>query len=76
MSCIFFVDDASANPTFYADFRNPQSLNKYQYTYYNPLRLSIPYGHNPEELDPGQLLEGTFVECREQLTNGQVQLEE
>lgn len=28
-----FVDDASDNPTFYADPFNPQSLNKYQYGY-------------------------------------------
>jgi RHS repeat-associated protein len=31
-----FEDDASNNPTFYADLGNPQSLNKYQYTYNNP----------------------------------------
>lgn len=43
----FFVEDASANPTFYSDFRNPQSLNKYQYTYNNPLRYVDPDGHDP-----------------------------
>ncbi|MGH9959320.1 MAG: hypothetical protein ACREBC_19720, partial [Pyrinomonadaceae bacterium] len=32
-----FADDAADNPTFYADLTNPQSLNKYQYTYNNPL---------------------------------------
>jgi RHS repeat-associated protein len=32
-----FADAASANPTFYADLTNPQSLNKYQYTYNSPL---------------------------------------
>lgn len=37
----YFVDDASANPTFYADLKKPQSLNKYQYAYGNPLRLLI-----------------------------------
>ncbi|HEU4510321.1 MAG TPA: RHS repeat-associated core domain-containing protein, partial [Pyrinomonadaceae bacterium] len=34
----FFADSASANPTFYSDLTNPQSLNKYQYAYNNPLR--------------------------------------
>jgi RHS repeat-associated protein len=40
-----FVDVAAANPTFYADLTNPQSLNKYQYTYNNPLRYTDPSGH-------------------------------
>jgi len=43
----YFVDDASANPTFYADLRNPQSLNKYQYTYNNPVNLTDDDGHCP-----------------------------
>jgi RHS repeat-associated protein len=43
-----FVDDASSNPTFYADLTNPQSLNKYQFTYNNPLRYVDPDGHEPE----------------------------
>ena len=43
----FFVDDASANPTFYTDLRNPQSLNKYQYVYNSPLRYEDPDGHEP-----------------------------
>jgi RHS repeat-associated protein len=47
-----FVDDASANPTFYADLTNPQSLNKYQYSYNNPLRYVDPDGHDPA--DPSQ----------------------
>jgi RHS repeat-associated protein len=42
-----FADAASANPTFYADLTNPQSLNKYQYTYNNPLRYTDPDGHCP-----------------------------
>lgn len=42
-----FVDDASSNPTFYADLTNPQSLNKYQFTYNNPLRYVDPDGHEP-----------------------------
>jgi RHS repeat-associated protein len=43
----FFATDASANPTFYADLTNPQSLNKYQYGYNNPLRYVDPDGHDP-----------------------------
>ena len=44
-----FVDHASANPLFYADLTNPQSLNKYQYTYGNPLRFVDPDGHDPQD---------------------------
>ena len=43
----YFDNDASANPTFYADLRNPQSLNKYQYSYNNPLRYTDADGHCP-----------------------------
>jgi RHS repeat-associated protein len=42
-----FTDKASDNPTFYADLTNPQSLNKYQYTYNNPLRYTDSDGHCP-----------------------------
>ncbi|HET8670258.1 MAG TPA: RHS repeat-associated core domain-containing protein, partial [Candidatus Saccharimonadales bacterium] len=42
-----FADDASDNPTFYAELANPQSLNKYQYTYNNPINLTDPDGHCP-----------------------------
>jgi RHS repeat-associated protein len=42
-----FADDASDNPTFYADLSNPQSLNKYQYTYNDPLNLTDDDGHCP-----------------------------
>ena len=47
-----FVDIASVNPTFYADLRTPQSLNKYQYGYNNPFRYVDPNGHEAEETDP------------------------
>jgi hypothetical protein len=43
-----FADAASSNPTLYADFGNPQSLNKYQYTYNNPLRYTDSDGHCPD----------------------------
>lgn len=42
-----FEEDASTNPTFYADLENPQSLNKYQYTYNNPYKYTDPNGHCP-----------------------------
>ena len=37
-----FAEDASENPTFYADLDEPQSLNKYQYCYNNPLAYVDP----------------------------------
>jgi len=40
-----FADVASDNPTFYADLTDPQSLNKYQYCYNNPLTTVDPDGH-------------------------------
>jgi RHS repeat-associated protein len=43
-----FAEAASENPTFYADLTNPQSLNKYQYTYNNPLNMVDPDGHCPD----------------------------
>lgn len=48
----YFADDASANPTFYGDLNKPQSFNKYQYAYNNPLRWVDPDGHDPEEPEP------------------------
>jgi RHS repeat-associated protein len=43
----YFAEAASDNPTFYVDLTNPQSLNKYQYTYNNPLRYTDQDGHCP-----------------------------
>jgi RHS repeat-associated protein len=40
-----FHDLAAQNPTFYADLTDPQSLNKYQYCYNNPLLYIDPDGH-------------------------------
>ncbi len=40
-----FHDLAAANPTFYADLTDPQSLNKYHYAYNNPLLYVDPDGH-------------------------------
>jgi RHS repeat-associated protein len=42
-----FTEDASNNPTIYAELTEPQSLNKYQYCYNNPLRHIDPDGHGP-----------------------------
>ena len=42
-----FACDAADNPTFYANIANPQSLNKYQYCYNNPLTYVDPDGHDP-----------------------------
>ena len=41
----YFAADASNNPTLYADLYEPQSLNKYQYCYNNPLRYADSDGH-------------------------------
>jgi RHS repeat-associated protein len=47
---------AATNPVFYADITNPQSLNKYQYTYNNPLLYTDPDGHCPWCPAAGELL--------------------
>ena len=44
---IFGGDSTSPGALPYADITNPQSLNKYYYTYNNPLRYTDPDGHCP-----------------------------
>ena len=56
-----FADDASDNPTFYADLENPQSLNKYQYTYNNPLNLTDSTGHCPKCEQPKLAIVGPLA---------------
>jgi len=41
-----FAEIASDNPNFYADLTDPQSLNKYQYCYNNPLNYVDADGHS------------------------------
>jgi RHS repeat-associated protein len=41
------LDPAPPGPLPYADITNPQSLNKYSYTYNNPLAFTDPDGHCP-----------------------------
>jgi RHS repeat-associated protein len=59
-----FVDAASENPTFYADFQNPQSLNKYQYVYNNPLGYIDPEGHAPNDKPPTAYVDDVEAEKR------------
>ncbi len=47
-----FAAAASENPTFYAELDNPQSLNKYQYTYNNPVNMVDADGHCPPCFGP------------------------
>jgi len=44
---LYYLSDAPVNPTFYADLFEPQSFNKYQYGYNNPLRYVDLDGHQP-----------------------------
>ncbi len=44
---VFDNDPTQPGPLPYADITNPQSLNKYSYTYNNPLRYTDPDGHCP-----------------------------
>jgi RHS repeat-associated protein len=44
-----FADDASDNPTFYADLFDPQTVNKYQYCLNNPFKYVDPTGHQEKK---------------------------
>ena len=55
-----FEENASDNPTFYADLENPQSLNKYQYSYNNPYKYNDPSGHCPPNAG---ILECVFIKA-------------
>jgi hypothetical protein len=41
--------DPEKQALVYADITNPQSLNKYQYTFNNPLRYVDPDGQSPQD---------------------------
>jgi RHS repeat-associated protein len=53
---LFDSDDPASSVLPYADITDPQSLNKYAYTYNNPLRYTDPNGHCPECAEAGQEL--------------------
>ena len=44
---LFEADDPASQALPYADITDPQSLNKFSYTYNNPLRYVDPDGHCP-----------------------------
>ena len=45
-------DPLPPGPLPYADINNPRSLNKYTYTYNNPIRYTDPNGHCPDGAPP------------------------
>jgi RHS repeat-associated protein len=46
--------DPEKQALVYADITNPQSLNKYQYCFNNPLRYVDPDGHDPQDGGAGR----------------------
>jgi RHS repeat-associated protein len=72
-----FVDEAASNPLFYAELEEPQSLNKYQYVYGNPLRYIDPDGKQGKgEKSITQRIKEGAQQAREAIQNGYTQAKE
>jgi RHS repeat-associated protein len=61
--------DPEQQALVYADITNPQSLNKYQYCFNNPLKYVDPDGHQEE-------VWAHYAELRRQLAEGKITQEE
>ncbi len=58
---LFESDEPASQAVPYANIWNPQSLNKYAYTYNNPLRYIDPNGHGGPGLLEAPVVEETIV---------------